>query len=62
MSRLELAVVLDGKAVGLLLNLSDERKDRRHRLDANLPAVRMDQGPGAVAIILHHAEGGDVQI
>ena len=41
---LKLPVVLNGKAVGLLLDLANQGKDRRDGLDANLPAVRVDQG------------------
>ena len=55
-------MVLDGKAVGLLLDLADEGEHRRDGLDADLPAVRVDQGPSAVAVVLHHAVGGDGQI
>ena len=61
MSRLELPVVFDGEAVGLLLDLSNEGEDRRDGLDADLPSVGVDQRPGTVAVILHHAESGDVQ-
>ena len=57
-----LAVELDGKAVGLLLDLADEGEHRRDGLNADLPAVGGHQGPGAVAVVLHHAEGGDVQV
>ena len=55
-------MVLDGEAVGLLLNLADQREHRRDRLNTDLPAVWVDQGPGAVAVVLHHAEGGDIQV
>ena len=57
-----LAVELDGEAVGLLLDLPDEGEHRRDGLNADLPAVGGHQGPGAVAVVLHHTEGGDVQV
>ena len=43
-SRLELPVVFDGEAVGLLLDLPDEGEHCRHRLDTDLPPVGVDQG------------------
>ena len=56
-----MAVKLNGKTVGLLLDLTDEGKHRRDGLDADLPSIRSHQSPGTVAVVLHHAEGGDVQ-
>ena len=40
------------KMTEILLDLPDEGEDRRDGLDADLPAVRVDQGPGAVAVVL----------
>ena len=48
--------------MGLLLNLPDEGKHRLVVANADLPAIRRHQGPGAVAVILYHAENGDVYI
>ena len=47
--------------MGLLLNLADEGEHRLIGLDANLPALRRDQGPGAVPVVLYHAEHRDGQ-
>ena len=62
MSRLKLTVVLNGKAVGLLLNLPDQGENRRNGLDTDFPPVRMDQRPGTVAVVLHHTKGGNLQV
>ena len=55
-----LAVELDGKAVGLLLDLADEGEDGLVSLDADLLSLGGDQGAGAVAVVLHHAEDGHI--
>ena len=48
--------------MGLLLDLPHQGEHRRDGLDADLPPVRVDQGAGAVPVILHHTEGGDGQV
>ena len=57
----QLAVILDGEPVDLLLHTADERKQRRSRRDAELTAVRCNEGTGTVAVILDHAEARDRQ-
>ena len=52
----QLAVILDGEPVDLLLHAADERKQRRSRQDAELTAVRCNEGTGTVAVVLDHAE------
>ena len=46
----------DGKAVGFLLNGTDQSKNRLIGIDRNLLRFSGDQGTGTVAVILHHAE------
>ena len=56
----QLAVILDGEPVDLLLHPAHQRKQRRTLLDAQLPALRRHQRTGAVAVVLHHAQNGDM--
>ena len=51
----------DGKAVGLLLDPSDQGEYRLIVLYADLPPLRGDEGAGAVAVVLDHAEDGNSQ-
>ena len=46
--------------MGLLLDLADEGEHRLLGDDADLPALRRHQRTGAVAVVLHHAQNGDV--
>ena len=55
-----LVVIGDGETVGLLLDLADEGEHRLIVHNADLPALWGDQRPGAVAVILHHAEDGNM--
>ena len=57
----QLAVILDGEPVDLLLHAADERKQRRSRRDAELTAVRCNEGTGTVAVVLDHAEARNRQ-
>ena len=52
----ELAMVGDGEAVGLLLNLADEGENRLIVVNADLLPLRRHQRTGAVPVVLHHAE------
>ena len=52
----------DGEAVRLLLNAADQRKDRRDALNADLAAVRRDEGARAVAVVLDHAEDRQLEL
>ena len=58
----ELAVVGDGEAVGLLLNLADEGENRLIVVNADLLPLRGHQRPGAVPVVLHHAEHREGQV
>ena len=49
-------MVLNGKAVRLLLNASHERKRRGICLNADFVSLRRYKSAGAVAVVLHHAE------
>ena len=49
----------DGEAVHLLLDAADHGEDVGRLLDAQLTALHGDQRPGAVAVVLHHAQDGD---
>ena len=53
-------VIGDGEAVDLLLHPAHQRKQRRTLLDAQLPALRRHQRTGAVAVVLHHTQNGDM--
>ena len=53
-------VIGDGEPVDLLLHPTHQRKQRRALLDAQLPALRRHQRTGAVAVVLHHAQNGDM--
>ena len=48
----QLAVILDGEPVDLLLHAADERKQRRSRRDAELTAVRRNEGTGTMTVVL----------
>ena len=52
----QLAVILDGKPVDLLLHPADECEQRRCGRNAELTAVRRDKGAGTVMVVLDHAE------
>ena len=58
----ELAVVGDGEAVGLLLNLADEGENRLIVVNADLLPLRRHQRTGAVPVVLHHAEHREGQV
>ena len=45
--------------MGLLLDLSDEGKDRGIAHNTDLPALRGDECPGPVTVVLYHAENGN---
>ena len=62
MSGLELTMILNGKAVGLFLNLPNQCKDRRDGLNADFPPIRVNQRTGTVPVILHHTKGRDIQV
>ena len=54
-----LVMVRDGKAVGFLLDASDQGKDGRISHDADFPSLRGHQGAGTVPVVLDHTEDGD---
>ena len=58
----QLAVVSDRKAVGLLLDRADQRKDALLGGNADLLALRRDERAGAVAVVLDHAVNGNVNV
>ena len=51
-------LIADGSVVSLLLDVPHQGEDRLVLLDADLPPLGCDEGPGAVPVVLHHAEGG----
>ena len=52
----ELSVIGDGEAVGLLLNVPDQREDGLVSVNAYFLALRGHQCPGAVPVVLYHTE------
>ena len=50
----ELPVIGDGKAVGLLLDVSNQGEDRLIVVNADLAPLGSHQSPGPVAVILDH--------
>ena len=52
------ALILDGKAVRLLLDIADEREGRRIAVNAYLVPGTRDQGARSVPVVLYHTENG----
>ena len=57
-----LVVERDGKAVRLLLDLTDQGEDVRRGVQVDLAALRGDERARAVAIVLDHAEDWHVHV
>ena len=54
-------MVGNGKAVGLLLNGTDQSKDCLGSVQSNLSAIWRHQGPGSMFVVLHHSKHRKVQ-
>src|SRR5699024_8411233 len=52
------AAVVVGIPVGLVLDVGDESENIAVAVDGDLPARIVHDGPGAVVVVLDHAEGG----
>ena len=57
----QLPVIGDGEAVGLLLNAANEGKNRLIVVDADFLPLGRHQRPGAVPVVLDHAEYGKAE-
>ena len=60
--RVALVVERDGKAVRLLLDLTDQGEDVRRGVQVDLAALRGDERARAVAVVLDHAEDRHVHV